>query len=139
MALHKKMTNAQGVASKYHKITGISKCGDFLSVTVSSYTSEEYRNKEKPDEYVDPAYFSSLRDQVTELFLKDNKTDEEVQEYEDKWNELYALGKSILKTKIPMSVQNTLVVVPISGDNISYSMIYSELKKTEEFYGSEDC
>ena len=139
MALYKEILTQQGVISKYHKITGISKFGDFLSVTVSSYTSKDYRDKEKIEQPIDPTYFATLRDRVTELYTKKNKTNEEINEYESKWNELYTLGRNVLKTKAPMSVQNTIFIVPISGDSISYNLIYSELKKTEEFYGSEDC
>lgn len=36
-----------------------------------------------------------------------------------------------------MAVQNMLFMVPLEGDEISYSMIYDELKKTEDFYGAE--
>lgn len=138
MALYKEMTSAQGVVSKYHRITGVSKRGNCLSVTVSSYTSQDYREKEGDDLTIDISLFKSLRDRVTALSVKE-RTPVEEQEYKEKWKQLYDLGLKAMNSKSPMAVQNTLFIVPLDGDEISYSLIYAELKKTEELYGATDC
>ena len=138
MALYKEMTNSQGVITKYLRITGVSKAGNCLRVTVSSYTDQNYRKKEGDELTVDIELFKSLRDRVTELSVKDRSEEEET-EYQQKFQQLYDLGLSAMNSKAPMSVQNTLFVVPLDGDEISYSLIYGELKKTWELYGSIDC
>ena len=138
MALYKEMTNAQGVVSKYHRITGVSKAGNCLRVTVGSYTDQAYREKEGDEMTVDLELFKSLRDRVTELSVKE-RTEEEEAEYQQKFQQLYDLGIKAMNSKAPMSVQNTLFIVPLEGDEISYSLIYGELKKTWELYGAIDC
>ena len=87
---------------------------------------------------VDLELFKSLRDRVTELSVKE-RTEEEEAEYQQKFQQLYDLGIKAMNSKAPMSVQNTLFIVPLEGDEISYSLIYGELKKTWELYGAIDC
>ena len=79
MALYKEMTNAQGVVSKYHRITGVSKAGNCLRVTVGSYTDQAYREKEGDEMTVDLELFKSLRDRVTELSVKERTEEEEAE------------------------------------------------------------
>ena len=138
MALYKEYTSPQGIVSKYHRITGVSKRGNCLSVTLSSYMSQEYRKKEGDELTIDTDLFKTLRDRVTELSVKD-RTDEEEQEYKEKRKQYYDMGLKAMNSSGPMAVQNTLIIVPLDGDEISYKLIYQELKKTEEMYGAEDC
>ena len=138
MALYKEYTSPQGIVSKYHRITGVSKKGNCLSVTLSSYMSQEYRQKEGNELTIDTDLFTSLRDRVTELSVKD-RTEEEEQEYQEKRKKYYDMGLKAMNSSGPMAVQNTLFIVPLDGDEISYTLIYKELKKTEEMYGAQDC
>lgn len=138
MALYKEYTSPQGIVSKYHRITGVSKRGNCLSVTLSSYMSQEYRKKEGDELTIDTDLFKTLRNRVTELSVKD-RTDEEEQEYKEKRKQYYDMGLKAMNSSGPMAVQNTLIIVPLDGDEISYKLIYQELKKTEEMYGAEDC
>lgn len=141
MALYKEYTAPNGVVTRYHRIVGVSKKGNCLSVTVGSYASEDYRKIEGDELTIDTEKFKALRSRITELSIKEDKTEEEIAEYEAKRQEFYDLGLTAYRSENPknMAVQTILFIVPLEGDDISYQMIYNELKQTEEFYGATDC
>lgn len=141
MALYKKIVTMNGIVTQYHRIIGVTKKGNCLSVTVGSYVSSDYRAIEGDELRIDIEKFKALRDRVRELSVKENKTEDDMTEYTQKRRQFFDLGLAAMNAKSPkiMAVQNMLFMVPLEGDEISYSMIYDELKKTEDFYGAEDC
>jgi len=134
MCLIKTITNANGVATTYHRISSITKNGARLLITISSYISEEYRNKEK-EYYIKVSEYTQKAQRYTNLISKHDLTEDEKSEIKslEKWLNEYSDTPAVNYAAAAMDIEMTWV-----NESLSFADIYSELKANGIFAGALD-
>lgn len=131
MALKITLTDVKGITTTYHRISGI-QINDEIVVTLKSYTSETYRNIEK-DNGKNIQAMNVLSEQLSLESTKENPDDDVICEITNKMTQLATSQKDY-------SVDEITCKVPLDAENdISLTLIYNALKKTEQFADAKDC
>ncbi|MDD6235397.1 MAG: hypothetical protein PUB17_09500 [Lachnospiraceae bacterium] len=131
MALKITLTDVKGITTTYHRISGI-QINDEIVVTLKSYTSETYRNIEK-DNGKNIQAMNVLSEQLSLESTKENPDDDVICEITNKMTQLATSQKDY-------SVNEITCKVPLDAENdISLTLIYNALKKTEQFADAKDC
>ncbi len=136
MALKKEIIFDNGVNIKYHKISDMQLDNTMkkVKVTVSCYTNEDYRLKEKENLTNQNRY-----EELFNLILEENKKEpqfintEQVEIWSEEANSLvgkFVENLSLLVLKIPLEFENVV--------DLSLSNIYNLIKQNELFKDSEN-
>lgn len=131
MALKITLTDVKGITTTYHRISGI-QINDEIVVILKSYTDETYRNIEK-DNGKNIQTMNVLSEQLSLESTKENPDDDVICEITNKMTQLATSQKDY-------SVNEITCKVPLDAENdISLTLIYNALKKTEQFADAKDC
>lgn len=131
MALKITLTDVKGITTTYHRISGI-QINDEIVVILKSYTDETYRNIEK-DNGKNIQTMNVLSEQLSLESTKENPDDDVICEITNKMTQIETSQEDY-------SVKEITCKVPFESENdISLTLIYNALKKTEQFADAKDC
>ena len=131
MALKITLTDVKGITTTYHRISGI-QINDEIFVILKSYTDETYRNIEK-DNGKNIQTMNVLSEQLSLESTKENPDDDVICEITNKMTQIETSQEDY-------SVKEITCKVPLDAENdISLTLIYNALKKTEQFADAKDC
>lgn len=131
MALKITLTDVKGITTTYHRISGI-QINDEIVVILKSYTDETYRNIEK-DNGKNIQTMNVLSEQLSLESTKENPDDDVICEITNKMTRLNTSQKDYSVNEITCKLQLE------SENDISLTLIYNALKKTEQFADAKDC
>lgn len=134
MALKKEIIQDNGVKTSYHKIDSIyvdTKKNE-INVIINSYSTEEYRKKEK--EFVScKDEFDLLQEKLDKELFKNPKDDETIKQLTEKINSYVFLENK------DYSIKKTELSYDFNDSEVSLTKIYEKLKKEPLFVESVDC
>ena len=131
MALKITLKDVKGITTTYHRISGI-QINDEIVVILKSYTDETYRNIEK-DNGKNIQTMNVLSEQLSLESTKENPDDDVICEITNKMTQIETSQEDY-------SVKEITCKVPFESENdISLTLIYNALKKTEQFADAKDC
>lgn len=134
MALKKEIIDENGIKTDYHKIDNmyIDTTKEQLVITVKSYNSNEYREKEKKIEKNQKEYMI-LQEEIDKELSKETKNIEKIKFLADKIN-----SYNFLENK-DYSIKKIEIIYEFDDNEISLTKIYDKLKQDPLFVESVDC
>ena len=138
MGLKKEITLETGATASYHRIRSIEKGINKLTVTVDSYSKEEYRDLEKDI----PEMISGIgekRNRLAVLKEKEEKTEEEEAELQN-IEDLLKRYESCVEKNGDLSLDRETIDIPyLKTGDISFQAVYDILKQDGKYKDAEDC
>lgn len=132
MALKKEITFPNGIVIKYHKIKKIEANNDSkkISITVVSYTNDNYRKEEKNNKQKIDRYNELMKSIMTEN-EKEQPNKEQVVKWSEECNSLDFISE------LDLSVVTSNYELE-NIEDMSFSNIYNKLKEIDIFKDSKD-
>lgn len=132
MALKKEITFPNGIVIKYHKIKKIEANNDSkkISITVASYTNDNYRKEEKNNKQKIDRY-----DELMKSIIAENEKEKPDKEQVVNWSE--ECNSLDFISELDLSVVTSNYELE-NIEDMSFTNIYNKLKEIDIFKDSKD-